>query len=132
MLFVSQGTLTGGLKRIAELVAPLYGRILERVRSAECWHMDETRWLVFAATQGKRSHRWWLWIIVTHDVCAYVLDPTRASQVPKNLLGEDAQGILNVDRYSAYKALDEKIQLSFCWAHVRRRPLPVLWPDLHG
>jgi len=119
-LFVSQGTLTGGLKRIGELVAPLYGRILERVRSAERWHMDETRWLVFSAAQGKRGHRWWLWIAVTHDVCAYVLDPRRSSQVPKNLLGEDAEGILSVDRYSAYKALGEKIQLAFCWAHVRR------------
>ena len=46
-LAVSQGTLTGGLKKIGELVQPVYARILERSRAANHWHMDETRWMVF-------------------------------------------------------------------------------------
>ncbi len=50
----------------------------------------------------------------------YLLDPSRSSEVPKQHLGEDAEGILNVDRYSAYKALGEKIRLAFCWSHIRR------------
>lgn len=36
----------------------------------------------------------------------------------------NAEGVLNVDRYSAYKAfvavMGKKIKLAFCWAHVRR------------
>jgi transposase len=59
---LSQGTLTAGLKRIGELVEPLYQRILAETHGASHWHMDETRWLVFVETEGKEGHRWWLWV----------------------------------------------------------------------
>lgn len=118
-LSVSQGTLTGGLRRIGELVQPLYTRILERSRSAHHWHMDETGWMVFAEITGKRGHRWWLWVVVTADTCCYLLEPTRSASVPINHLGE-AEGIVSVDRYTAYKALGERIRRAYCWAHVRR------------
>ena len=119
-LDVSQGTLTGGLQRLGVLLQPLYTRILERSRAANHWKMDETRWMVFAEVDGKEGHQWWLWVVVTGDTCAYLLDPSRSSAVPKQHLGEAAEGILNVDRYSAYKALGEKIRLAFCWSHIRR------------
>ena len=66
----------------------------------------------------------------------FVLDPTRSHDVPETHFGTDAQGIMNVDRYSAYKAMDQvkakKLVLAFCWAHVRRDFLAVLtgWPEL--
>lgn len=119
-LCVSQGTLTGGLKRIGALLQPLYTRILERSRAADHWHMDETRWMVFEEAKGKVGHRWWLWVIVSRDTCAYLLEPSRSAEVPKNHLGENAQGILNADRYRVYKALGEKILVAFCWSHIRR------------
>lgn len=125
-LFVSQGTLTGGLKRIGEMLQPLYGRMLERVRAASHWHMDETRWRLFYEADGKRSHRWWLWVAVTREVCAYILDPTRSAQVPRTILGDDAEGIISADRFSSYKAAGKKILVAFCWAHVRRDFLRVL------
>jgi transposase len=116
---ISQGTLTGGLKRIGELVQPLYARFLERSRQAKHWHMDETRWMVFVEIEGKVGHRWWLWVVVTKETCSYILDPSRSAKVPKGHLA-GAAGILSVDRYSAYKSLEEAIQLAFCWSHVRR------------
>jgi len=119
---LSQGTLTAGLKRIGELVEPLYLRILAETHGASHWHMDETRWLVFVEIEGKEGHRWWLWVVVTQQTVCYLLDPSRSSKVPKALLG-GAQGILSVDRYSAYKkfaAGEDGIRLSFCWTHVRR------------
>jgi transposase len=119
-LSVSQGTLTGGLKKIGELLQPLYVGILERARSARHWHMDETRWMVFAELAGKVGHRWWLWVVCTADTCAYLVDPSRSARVPKEFLGEQAAGILSADRYSAYKALGAMIRIAFCWAHVRR------------
>ena len=119
-LSVSQGTLTGGLQRLGALLQPLYVRLLEHSRSAAHWQMDETRWMVFEEVEGKQGHKWWLWVVVTPSTCVYLLDPSRSSDVPKQHLGEDAKGILNVDRYSAYKALGEKIQLAFCWSHIRR------------
>jgi transposase len=119
-LEVSQGTLTGGLKRILELVQPLYVRILERSRATTHWHMDETRWMVFAEIEGKVGHKWWLWVVVTAQTCVYLLEPTRSAEVPRNHLGEEAQGIISADRYVAYQALGKKIRVAFCWAHVRR------------
>ena len=119
-LFVSPGTLTGGLKFLGNLFQPLYTKILERSRSANRWHMDETRWLVFAAVEGKIGHRWWLWVVVTSDTCAYLLDPSRSAAVPRTHLGEDPEGIINADRYGVYKSLGGNIRIAFCWAHVRR------------
>jgi transposase len=119
-LSVSGGTLTGGLKRLGELIQPLYAKICGQSRSATRWKMDETRWMVFAEVNGKVGYRWWLWVVITHNTCAYLLDPSRSSDVPKNHLGEDAQGIVNADRFKAYQALGEKIQIAFCWSHIRR------------
>lgn len=117
---VSQGTLTGGLQKIKALIEPLYEQIVQRSRQADHWQMDETRWMVFEEIAGKIGYRWWLWVVVTQDTVVYLLDPTRSSKVPKEHLGPDAQGILNVDRYSAYKALSELIRRAYCWAHQRR------------
>ena len=81
--------------------------------------MDETGWMVFAEIAGKRGHRWWLWVVVTADTCCYLLEPTRSAAVPINHLS-GAEGILSVDRYTAYKTLGEQIQRAYCWVHVRR------------
>jgi len=118
---LAQGTITDGLKRIGELIQPLYARILEHSRGADHWHMDETRWQVFEEVEGKKGHRWWLWIVVTRDTCVYLLDPSRSGAVPKNFLGEKPEGVISADRYSAYKPLlSSLLFIAFCWAHVRR------------
>lgn len=120
-LAISQGTLTGGLQKIALMVQPLYTAILERNRQAQHWHMDETRWMIFAVSDDPdSSRRWWLWVIVTKDTCAYILDPTRSGNVPKTHLGDDPHGIISSDRYGVYKTLGENIVHAFCWAHLRR------------
>jgi len=119
-LCVSQGTLTGGLQRIGELLQPVYTRILERSRTANHWKMDETSWLVFEEVEGKEGHRWWLWVVITNDTVAFLLEPTRSARVPRDHLGENPEGIINADRYSVYKALGDNILVAFCWAHVRR------------
>jgi len=119
-LDLSPGTVTGGLQRLGELLQPVYTRILERNRAAHHWKMDETRWMVFEKREGKVGYRWWLWVIITADTVVYLLEPTRSAKVPKDHLGSDPQGIINADRYAAYTALGDKIQVAFCWSHLRR------------
>ena len=98
------------------------------------WHADETRWLVFVSLPDKSGHRWYLWAFQSAAVVVFVLDPGRAHDVPEEHLGAAATGILNVDRYSAYKALPQvkngRILLAFCWAHQRRDflGLAAAWP----
>ena len=44
---------------------------------------DETRWLVFVESEGKKGHRWWLWVFNGEDTVVYVLDPRRSHDVPQ-------------------------------------------------
>lgn len=135
-LNLAAGTITGGLQKIKPLFEPLYQSLAEHNREAEHWHTDETRWRVFVKREDKAGFAWYLWVFVAKDSIVFVLDPTRAHDVPETHLGADAEGILNVDRYSAYKAMAQvkagKITLAFCWAHVRRDFLAVLtgWSEL--
>jgi transposase len=133
-LKVSPGTIAGGLKWLAPLFEPLFEPLLERNLSEGHWHADETRWLVLADVPDKHSSRWWLWVFAAETSVVFYIEPSRSSEVPKAHFGKEAEGILNVDRYSAYKALIkevEKLILAFCWAHVRRDFLGVerQWPS---
>jgi transposase len=123
-LDLSLGSITDGLKHLEPLFTPLYEAMIARSRQQPFWHADETRWQVFITIEGKTGQRWYLWVFHAADVVVFVLSPTRAHDVPEEHFGKDAEGILLVDRYSAYKAIEQvkdgSIVLAFCWAHVRR------------
>jgi transposase len=133
---LSAGTITGGLQKLVPLLQPLYELLVEHNRRETHWHCDETRWLVFVHYQDKANFNWYLWVFSSRESIVFVLDPTRAHDVPEAHFGDDAEGIASVDRYSAYKAMAQVkaglIVLAFCWAHVRRDFLAVLtgWPEL--
>jgi transposase len=135
-LHLAAGTITGGLQKLVPLFQPLYKLLVEHNRAAEHWHCDETRWRVFVHLADKAGFVWYLWVFATKESIVFVLDPTRSHDVPEAHFGDDAAGIMNVDRYSAYKAMAQvkakKLILAFCWAHVRRDFLTVLtgWPEL--
>jgi len=104
------GTIIGGMKKLLPLLKPVHDKLIERNREQEHWHGDETRWLVFAKKEGKTGHRWMLWLLRSKEAAVYLLDPTRAHEVPEKALGPNARGILSVDRYSAYKAMKQVIE----------------------
>jgi transposase len=119
-LSLSQGTITEGLRRIGELLRPVYCRILERARRAARWKMDETGWSVFVEMEGKTGYHWWLWVVITDETVVYLLEPTRSGEVPRNFLGDDPEGSLLVDRYAVYQNLGPRLLVAFCWSHIRR------------
>jgi transposase len=136
-LDIAPGTVGDGLKRLAGLFAPVQEAIEEKSRHEGWWHADETRWQVFELPEGKLSHRWYLWVFVSPQTVVYILDPGRSAEVIEGHLGETEEGILCVDRYSAYKkfAKDrEGVILAFCWTHQRRDFLKVAngHPQLEG
>jgi transposase len=136
-LNIAQGTVTGGLKRLSPLFEPLYDELIAQNVSESLWHADETRWVVFEEVEGKQGHKWYLWVFRSETTVVYVLDPTRSAAVPDKHFGQEAAGIIIVDRYSAYKAMvlvkNGQLLLAFCWAHVRRDFLGVAkdWPKQH-
>jgi transposase len=132
----SAGTVTDGLQKLLPLFEPLYKGLCDYNRREGHWHADETRWPVFAKLENKANFAWVLWVFAARRSIVFVLDPTRAHDVPEEYFGEDGEGILTVDRYSAYKAMAQvkagQMILSFCWAHVRRDFLAILtgWSEL--
>jgi transposase len=118
------GTVNDGLKRIEPMLRPIYEALLERNRQGELHQADETRWLVFVLLDGKKGYGWWLWVILGADTVVYLLHSSRSHEVPESHFGPQASGVLEVDRYSGYKAMAQVksglIVLAFCWAHVRR------------
>ena len=123
-LSLAPGTITDGLKRIEPLLTPVYEAIRAHHLRSAYFQADETRWQVFVDRAGKMGHRWWLWLFAGEDSVVFVLDPSRSHDVPQSHFPHDVQGVLMVDRYSGYKAMEQvkegNLVLAFCWAHVRR------------
>ncbi len=123
-LSLAAGTINDGLQRIEPLFTPLYEAIQARHVQSAYFQADETRWRVFVEKAGKTGHLWWLWLFAGEDSVVYVLDPSRSHDVPQAHFPDDVQGVMMVDRYSGYKAMQQvkegKLLLAFCWAHVRR------------
>ncbi len=123
-LSLAPGTIADGLKRIEPLLTPIYDAIRTHHVESKYFQADETRWRVFVDRAGKTGHRWWLWLFAGEDSVVFVLDPSRSHDVPQSHFPDDLQGVLMVDRYSGYKAMEQvkegNLALAFCWAHVRR------------
>ena len=120
---IPAGSVGDNLKRLAPLFEPIYAALEERSSQAKWWQADETRWRVFETTTTKQTFRWYLWVFISSESIVYVIDPTRSEAVIEEHLGTEVEGILLVDRYSAYKSYVRKntdVVLAFCWAHVRR------------
>jgi transposase len=122
-LSLSAGTVTDSFQKLLPFFIPIYDAIVEHSVAASHWHADETGWKVFETIEGKKNHNWFLWIFHNKETVVYKMHPTRSSEALIEHFGKDhAGGTLNVDRYSAYKAIAKKglFILAFCWAHVRR------------
>ena len=124
-LDLSLGTLTDGLKRMVPLLEPVYEALVKRSQGQRLWHADETRWLVFVMLEGKVGYRWYLWVFHSREVVIFILAAGRSHDVPEEHLGPvEGPGIMVVDRYKAYQAVDKVksglLVLAFCWVHVRR------------
>lgn len=122
-LSLAKGTVTDGFQKLLPLFIPVYDAIVEKSIAAKHWHADETGWKVFETVEGKKNHRWFLWIFHNTETVVYKIEKTRSSKVLIDHFGlEHEGGTLNVDRYSAYKVIAKSglFILAFCWAHVRR------------
>ena len=121
-LNISAGTITDGIKRIAILFERVNQEIIIKNKSEHHWHADETGWMVFIKIENKKGHHWWLWVFQSETTIVFKIAPSRGAKVVKEYFGEDANGIINADRYIVYKTLLEsgRFLLAYCWAHVRR------------
>jgi transposase len=136
-LDLADGTLAGVLAACSGLLAPLADKISERNAAAAHLHMDETRWQVFAAVEGKDSHRWWCWVFLGPDTTVFTIAPSRSLKVLTTQLGvvldpdtgalPDAlpggrRLLLSSDFYTVYQSLGrvDGVDNLWCWSHIRR------------
>lgn len=119
---IAQGTVTGGLKKIAPLFIPIYKAFKIHAQQDKHWHSDETRWEVFEKIEGKKTSRWYLWVFRGSEAIVYSIDPTRGYKVAEDFFKDVKGGIISCDRYIVYKKIAKNfvLILALCWAHVRR------------
>lgn len=116
---VARSVLCGMFHRAAELLTPIYERILDEARHAAYVHADETTLRVQA--EGK-CLRGWVWAVLSKQAIAYAFDESRSGKVARRLLG-DTSGDLIIDGYSGYNAAveDSGRDRVGCWGHARRK-----------
>jgi transposase len=106
-LDLSLGTVTEGLRHLAPLFEPIYAALVKHSQQQPLWHADETRWLVFVSVEGKVGYRWYLWVFHAEEVVVFILAQGRSHDTPETHLGPVESGIMVVDRYKAYQAIDK-------------------------
>jgi transposase len=108
---ISSGTVDAIIGRTATALADPHTDLLERLRSSEALHMDETGW----RTAGERRA---LWGLFDQSHAYLTVEADRHEDRAKELLA-DTQAIVTSDRWWAYAHLPlHRRQL--CWAHLRR------------
>jgi transposase len=108
---ISAGAIQQGMIRLAAMFQATYLALIDALRQAQAVYADETGWKVDGL-------RWWLWVFTNPDLTVYKAAPTRGSEVPRSILGEDFLGTVIADFYAAYNKLPGLGQK--CLAHFFR------------
>ena len=129
---LAEGTLAGMFAACSDLLAPLAQLITDRNAAAAHLHIDETSWNVYAAVQGKDSHRWWCWVFVGPDTTVFTIAPSRSTKILTEHLGIDTDDddklpdalpggrelLLSSDFYVVYQVLGrvDGVDNLWCWS----------------
>lgn len=121
-----RSTMCDWMRQCAELVMPLYERMIQEVMQSYAIQTDDTPVAVLDPELPRtRQGRIWTYVgDAQHPYIVYDYTPTRRQDGPLSFL-QPFQGRLQADAYSGYDALydDPKrdvIEIA-CWAHARRK-----------
>jgi DNA-binding protein H-NS len=109
---ISQGSIAKMHHWFQESLEPSYQQWLTYIRQPGVRCVDETTYCIDGI-------KYWLWVATSDSVCALLLAPTRSSAELEQLLGEDFQGILSSDCFSAYGPQSAAAKQK-CLAHLER------------
>jgi transposase len=131
---ISGGHLVGCCTgKLSEALKPAYEQAASALRQEAVLGSDETG-------HHHRGKGYWTWCLRAARFTVFRIDATRAAQVLVDLLGEDFDGILTVDYYSANRsfARQGEVRTQYCWSHLLRdvkflrelgRPPLARWAD---
>jgi transposase len=117
-LSIARSTLCDMFHRSADLLRPLYERILKLIAASTYVNADETR-LPIQEQGGCRNG--FVWTFIAELLIAYVFSASRSGETPRRLL-EGSLGFLQVDGYSGYNPVftpDSRTRVG-CLGHLRR------------
>jgi len=101
------------MRRGAELYRNTYEGLIDKVRSSDLIHADET-WVSLCERGGGRGY---VWVFANMETAVYKFSPTREATVPKDVL-KSFQGVLVSDFYPVYESLECMHQK--CLIHLMR------------
>lgn len=136
---IPRNTMSGWVDQSVELLKSIYRAMVKKLGQRNYLQVDETttRYLDPEEKKGSRQGYFWVYNDPGGEV-VFQWDPSRSHEVPLKFLGE-FRGVVQVDGYGGYEALERKrsgqIVLAHCWAHVRRdfieaeaeAPRPAAW-----
>jgi transposase len=112
---VSRGYLAKLIAKVTEWLTPAYEELLVRLPSEAFLNIDETG-------HKENAEKFWTWCFRAELYTLFRIEPTRSSQVLIDTLGEEFNGVLGCDYFSAYRKYMREfgVLVQFCLAHLVR------------
>ncbi len=101
----------GIINRVSEKIKPVYKGIEVSLSAQSVLHGDETGWRM-------DGQRWYMWVFCNRDIVYFHPDKSRASKVPRDIVGEDYNGVMHADFYGAYNIFKN---IQRCLVHFLRK-----------
>lgn len=114
-LRLSRGMLQKIIYKVSEAIAPIYESLFDNLKAERVLNVDET---------GHRDsgQKMWTWCFRSDGFTVFHIDPRRSSGVLLDVLGEEFDGVIGCDYFSAYhkyRGLTD-CAVQFCFAHLIR------------
>ena len=112
---VSRGYLVKLITKVSRSLERPYQELLERIPLEASLNVDETG-------HKDNGERFWTWVFKADLYVLFRIDKSRGSQVLIEVLGEEFEGTLGCDYFSAYRKFmkDFQVAVQFCIAHLIR------------
>jgi transposase len=113
---VSRGMLSKLVQKVSDSLQEPYEALVAMLRQEEVLNVDETG-------HKENGKRMWTWCFRAYLFTVYKISPSRGSDVLLDVLGEEFDGVLGCDYFSAYRKymrLNENVLVQFCLAHFIR------------
>jgi transposase len=112
---ISGGQLSKVVNKVSAALQETYEELVRHLPEAACLNVDETG-------HKENGRRLWTWCFRAEAYTVFHIAETRSSQVLWDLLGEEFNGVLGCDYFSAYRKYMKEcaILVQFCLAHLIR------------
>lgn len=112
---ISRGQLRKLVAKVADSVLDPYEQLLALLPHEDRLNVDETG-------HKENGQRLWTWCFRASLYTVFKISPSRGSQVLEEVLGQEFNGVLGCDYFSAYRKYmkDFNVVVQFCLAHFIR------------